>query len=371
MSTQIRAPLGVDPAPDAHDIGRQLQKFVEHAWKQESRIDQLLAYAGTSRGWVRGRSPRLAQLVEVTWSTEITDPEFKKNLRTYHRLIAGAVGLCQRARCRVPSSYSVPTTPSPPPGVESLACRIEELAERIMLPKDVPLTLKVLLGRRFALEQLLVELGDPEYLYTRAAELYAELEGTVVRWRELFPDVTPWPEDASTAGGVASVDKTRWRVGQLLAAKEADDLPQRARRELKLRALYLLLAVFVIAVGMFAVQIWRAGFPSPWLAMSAGVTGAALGMLVKLRDELNRGAQIREFLPFSFAQLVIGATAGLVVCVLNATPVINLGGAGGVAAFAFAAGFSEAAFLRLLGRILDSGNPAPPPNPKGDTATGG
>lgn len=371
MGTQIRAPLSVAPAQDAHPMERQLQEFVECAWRQESRIDQLVAYAVSPRSWIRRRSRKLAQLVDVAWSTEITDPEFKKNLRIYRRLIDGAVGLCQRARCRAMSSYPAQAPPLPPPATAPLLCRIEELTERITLPKDVPLTLKVLLGWRFALEQLLVELADAEYLYPRAAELYAEGEGTVVTWRELFPGATPWPDDELTANGAASFAKTRWRVGQLLAAKGAQDLPLRARRELKLRALYLLLAVFVIAVGTFAVQIRLAAFPSSLLAMSAGVTGAALGMLVKLRDELNRGAQIREFLPFSFAQLVIGATAGLVVCVLNATPVINLGDDGGVAAFAFAAGFSEAAFLRLLGRILDSGSPPPPAILKSDTAPGG
>ena len=47
------------------------------------------------------------------------------------------------------------------------------------------------------------------------------------------------------------------------------------------------------------------------------------------------------------------------ICVLNETPVVNIGGRGGVAAFSFAAGFSEAAFLGLLARILDSGPPRP------------
>ena len=128
--------------------------------------------SGPPRSWLR-RSSRLAALVEITWSSEIGDPEFKKNLRTSaadlrsHRVVSGA-----RSRTMAPAT-----------GVTPLSPRIDELTRRITLPADVPLTLKVLLGRRFAFEQLLVELGDAEYLCARAAELHAESKGSVVTWR--------------------------------------------------------------------------------------------------------------------------------------------------------------------------------------------
>ncbi len=96
------------------------------------------------------------------------------------------------------------------------------------------------------------------------------------------------------------------------------------------------------------------------LAGAAGLAGAALGGLLQLRDEVDRGAQVREFVPFYLGQLLIGVTAGLLVFAADDSTLVEIaGGAAGVATVAFAVGFSEAAFLRLLARV--GGAPAPPP----------
>jgi hypothetical protein len=110
-----------------------------------------------------------------------------------------------------------------------------------------------LLGQRFELERLLVEIGDEEYLRTAAARFYNEGEGTIVTWKGLFPGDPPplladlirryaTPSNAThIADGDSSAEQsklgdmetTRRLLGVLIAAKEEADLPLRARRELK------------------------------------------------------------------------------------------------------------------------------------------
>jgi hypothetical protein len=73
--------------PDAvPEEDRPLQEFLAEASRQESRVEQLLA--DPRKGFTRAN---------VSWSADIDDPEFQKNLRIFHRLITGAVGLGERA----------------------------------------------------------------------------------------------------------------------------------------------------------------------------------------------------------------------------------------------------------------------------------
>jgi hypothetical protein len=44
---------------------------------------------------------------------------------------------------------------------------------------------------RFALEQLLIEVGDETYLTGRLAEVYGETEGTHVTWRDIYGQELP------------------------------------------------------------------------------------------------------------------------------------------------------------------------------------
>src|SRR5262245_24853923 len=92
-----------------------------------------------------------AQWNDPTWSDDIEDPEFQKNLRIVSRLIAQALELCARLGRRD----------------DDRALRAElvaRLRHRLVLPDDLPLTLPVLLGHRFGLELLRVELGDETYV---------------------------------------------------------------------------------------------------------------------------------------------------------------------------------------------------------------
>jgi hypothetical protein len=339
-----------------------LQRFLALASTEQTRVDKLLACPDPRFGVLPRRCREHVERAGTTWSVDAIDPEFRKNLRIFQRLIAGAVGVCARARCSTASDASASGSAAVA-GAHRVVCRIDELGERIELPRDVPLTLKVLLGRRFALEQLLVEIGDAPHLRTRAAELYTEGEGTSITWKALYAEKPPPLFDAKEEPD-AIIKETRHMLAQLLAAKEAHDMPIRARLELKERALWLVFASSLAAFVAFAYAM-RAGDIGPvGLPVAAGLTGAALGMLIKLRDEVNRGVQVRAFLPFIPAQLVIGATAGLLVSLAAKLSDIQLASANAVGAVSFVTGFSEAAFLRLVGKIAEL-IPETAPSPRG------
>jgi hypothetical protein len=310
----------------------------------ESRIDGLIV--------------RLERLkAEPIWSHDIEDPELQKNLHIFGRLITSAAGLCERAR-----RSDAKATPR-----ARLLPRIAELQRRIVLPDDKPLTLPLLLGHRFALEQLLVELGDETYLRTRAVELYAEPEGTNVTWAVLFKSKPPLFIDGDSSLPPSALESTRAMVAQLLAAKEAQDLTFRTRRDLKTRMLSRravpFVAVFAVIFGLAIARFGNVSGGTMLLSVTAAVTGAVLGRLLKLRDDVTRGAQVREFLPLFFGQVVVGLVTGLFVSVAaDQVAILNVSSPKQLATLSFAAGFSEAAFLGLVSKITgESSAKAPGP----------
>jgi hypothetical protein len=325
------------------------------AREQERRIDVLLACPGRFLGMLGNRWQMHFKQAEVQfpWWPDVADPEFRKNLRIFRRLVSDASALCCRVGCQSTSNSRLRSS-------SSVACRIVELEQRIQLPNNRWLTLEVLLECRFTLEQLLADIGDEVYVANRAAALYAEDEGTVVTWKQLFKEEDPplihgidfANRDASGAlAHSGAIERTRSMVAQLLSAKDSYDMPIRARRALKLRALALIVPVFLLAVGLLAYAIGRESVPV-LLPAAGGMTGAALGMLFKLRDELKRGSQVREFLPFAMAQLIVGIAAGLFVSLVEASNLLNVvDNSAGVGAIAFVVGYSEAAFLGLIGNI--------------------
>jgi hypothetical protein len=290
---------------------------------EQGRIEVLMSCQGPRLLWFARAADRArAKRAGVEWTEDLGDPEFTKNLRTLHQLNTHAERLAVRG-----------------------------LAARIALPHDRPLTLEALLAHRFAVEQRLVRHGDEEYLRWRAAALYDEDEGTYVRWRDMYADPPPLLADNP---GEDARKATQTMLARLLAAKEAQDLPLRARRELKARVVWLILPLILAATCLFAaaLAIVENDVETVLLAAAAGLAGAALGGLLQLRDEITRGAQVREFTPFYAGQLLVGASAGLLVYAADSSGIVEIaGGSAGVAALAFAVGFSEAAFLRLLARV--------------------
>jgi hypothetical protein len=286
-------------------------------------------------------------------SPDARDAEFVKNLQIFLRLVTDADALHLRA------AHGLTGDPAQAAAVNG---RLEELRERITLPTDVPLTLELLLGRRFELERLLIELGDRTYLAGRLADVYDEQAGTVATWRSLYGDelpallpggVTRHPEAAQPAGA-EEVEATRQRLARLMHVKESQAHLVKARWALKQRVATPTILVLLLAVAAFAAAVARmaADDQALWSAAAAGAAGAALGGLIRLRDEVTLGTQARQFWLFFCGQVLVGAAAGVLTFLIDDGGLVAVaGGSAGVAAVAFAVGFSEAAFVGLVTRL--------------------
>ena len=283
-------------------------------------------------------------------SPDARDAEFVKNLQIFLRLVVDADALQLRATRPVSGEEARATV---------VTQRLPELRERITLPTEVPLTLEVLLGRRFELERLLIELGDPTYLAGRLADLYDEAPSAVSTWRSLYGDelpallaggVTRRPE-ASPPPGPEELQATRERLARLMHAKESQAQVQKARWALKRRVAGPTIGVLLLAVATFAIAVSLMASDDRvlWSAAAAGAAGAALGGLIRLRDEVTGGTQARQFWLFFVGQVLVGVAAGVLTFLVDDGELLAVAGGGaGVAAVAFAVGFSEAAFVGLL-----------------------
>jgi hypothetical protein len=79
-----------------------------------------------------------------------------------------------------------------------------------------------------------------------------------VSWERLVQEgrFPPGPPPILTEKpGLDAASRTKRLLEWLLAAKEAQDLPLRARRELKLRALLVVLPLIVLTTALFALAI--------------------------------------------------------------------------------------------------------------------
>jgi hypothetical protein len=351
-----------------------LETFLVLAWEEQHRIDCLLACDRRFLVLPDNRCVREARVAR--WTKDLTDPELKKNLRILHGLISDAVGICERRRLRADPDSVDPR--------KDVLARLEQLKALATLPGDAPLTLKLVLAHRFELERFLVEVGDEDFLRGRSADYLGEGEGTMVAWaglaREgLFPAIPPLLEhlgppydpgaqdeppgvDAQAVGTetppqLDDVERTRRLLTMLIAAKNEQDLPLRARRELKRQVLWAVLPVIVVTTILFGLAIGLVDDEADafLVAAAAGAAGASLGGLFRLRDEVSLGARIREFFLFYVGQVVVGAAAGLLVYVVARAGIVTVGeGTNGIAAFSFAAGFSEAVFLGLVDRMSET-----------------
>jgi hypothetical protein len=330
-----------------------------YALEQQQRIERMLKDAGLGR---RG-----------------LDPELVKNLRIVWRLLEAVIELESR------QSFSPPGERRP--GHGGLAQQEGRLRTLITLPFDESLSLPALLGRRFALEQLLIEVGDETYLTGRLAEVYSETEGTHVTWREVYgqelPGLLPGRVKAGGTGPEpdaagatrpaltgparsAEVELTRLRLARLMRAKEADDQTFRVRWELKRQAAGLVVgSLAAVVAALVGVLVWLLPDDAELFACTlAGTLGATLGGLIRLRDQIELASHIRQFRAFFLGQVLVGATAGLVTLLITRSGVVAVrGGSQGATVAAFAVGFSEAAFISLISRLGVGGGEGPSSGP--------
>jgi hypothetical protein len=218
--------------------------------------------------------------------------------------------------------------------------------------------LETLLDTRRWVEELLLECADPSLLHQRTAEEYAEEETSLLTWRELYgaelPEIL---SDSAESRSERVLISTRARLQRLVEARFSRYRPLRARRSLRIIYLCYMGPALLIAGLLFGVAI---GFQHKvevrvvLLAAAAGASGAALGGLLKFRDEVKPGAQVREFAPFYYVQVVIGAVFGLFIDIVFAAGWLKVGSsAAGIGVLAFVAGYSEPFALGIVAKMVE------------------
>jgi len=265
----------------------------------------------------------------------LSDPEVRKNVEILAARLADAMDCHRRAK--------LPETTA------------KRLAELVWEAREA-LSLETLLDTRRSVEELLLECADLLLLRQWTAAEYAEEEATLPTWRRLYGPEPPALLDQPGPPDQA-VEVTRMRLLRLVAARFWLYRPLRARRKLRTTYLRYLAPVVLLSGLLLGVAIAREVPPAAGtvlLAAAAGASGASLSGLLKFRDEVKLGAQIREFLAFYLVQVIVGGMFGLLVFLVITAGWLDLGGnPARIGAVSFAAGFSEPFALGVVAKMTE------------------
>jgi hypothetical protein len=265
----------------------------------------------------------------------LRDPEVRKNIAIIAADIADAIDLHRR--------------------VSLGEAALERLAELVTIPTEV-LSLDNLLDTRRSVEEVLLERADLQLLQQRTAAEYAEEAATMPTWRQLYGSEPPeLLNDRAGEPGKDIQAFTRARLQRLVEVRFSLYRPYRARRELRTIYLWYLAPVVALAGLLFGIAVaFQAAVGAVLLAAAAGAAGASLSGILRFRDEIKLGAQVREFVPFYFVQFVVGAIFGLLVVLVSATGWLNLdASAAQIGAVSFAAGFSEPFAVGIVAKLAE------------------
>jgi len=269
----------------------------------------------------------------------LRDPEARKNIEILAARLSDAIDLNRRQ----------PLRRSVTKRLAELLCELRE-----------SLCLETLLDTRRSIELLLLGRADLPLLRQRTAEEYAEEETTLLSWRQLYgADLPELLNDSLESPSKQAENSTRQRLRRLVAARFELYRPLRARRRLRTIYLWYIAPVLLFTGILFGFAIGTRA-QVVLLAAAAGAAGAALSGLLKFRDEVKLGAQVREFLGFYLMQVGVGAVFGLFVDLFFATGWLKLTpNPAGIGVVAFAAGFSEPFALGIVSRIIKITERAP------------
>jgi hypothetical protein len=233
------------------------------------------------------------------------------------------------------------------------------------------------------LDDLLIEHGDDDYLFSLAEEEYLRSDSDTapaVTWRDEFGRARPAGAKAFREGRGISPREHEAARNQLLALHRAQwDVYnlRRGRAELKGHLMERLSAVMAVILLGFAAAIGLAGSGHIWLnvflAASAGALGASLSAAFKMRDTIQKSLQVRAFVPIAVMQPIVGAIAGLFMLLVLESGLLEINTSvqwAARGAMAFLAGFSEPFFLNVVGRIArtEVGGAGDPPKPRSGPA---
>jgi hypothetical protein len=234
----------------------------------------------------------------------------------------------------------------------------EQQFERVLARPLTNRSLDTLIELVYALDELLVTAGDAEFVRRR---LCAERlpDGDETQLKAVQDELTSNPAPS----GEPELAAARQQLRMLYEMRRFRYRRLRARRRMKTAVLLLagMLLLGLVVVLSIGIDDAVDGHPSlVLLAGAAGALGGTLANLFRLRDDLNRGTELRAFKPSLLAQPAVGAASGLVVLLAVE------GGFLGIAdqddevrwatttMLAFAAGFSEALFVGIVRRAADA-----------------
>jgi hypothetical protein len=182
------------------------------------------------------------------------------------------------------------------------------------------LSLETLLDARGSLEELLLQCADLTPLQQWTAAQYAEEEATLTTWQRLYgtelPQLLNDRPDPFIPGGQGPYGQhareTPAAYGLAVLAVSAAEGPPGTLDDLPTPFAVWVLLFGVVLGAAIAWQV-TAGTRAVLLAASAVASGASLSGLLKFRDEVRLGAQIKEFWALYLAQAIVGGVFGLLV----------------------------------------------------------
>jgi hypothetical protein len=307
---------------------------VEAAAKPEPEFEK---YAGDVSARFRGASWQLKEGVE-------SDPELRKLLGRIYSSTTAARRLYEAGAFD-----------------EHQAGRLADLLA--IAPKTID-GLDIALEVTDRWDQLLIEVGDAEYLCTLLEVEYARVDAgtTAVTWKTLYGDRRLKASEAFVKGEQVEdkdLEEARRRLASLYRSRLVLYSLYRARVQMKRNFLLYLAPVLGILVAVFAAAIALTEPGSNWreilLSGAAGAVGATMSGTYKLRDQIDHINALREFKPVMVVQPLLGAAAALFVLLILESGLIQIGDSpldwATIGAVSFVAGFSEPFVLGVVRRV--------------------
>jgi hypothetical protein len=307
-----------------------------------------MAEASDFRGCALQRMAEIRELLSrpgwKLWKRPPLDPELRKTLARIDAAIDEALRLrsCNRLNGRVEA-------------------RLADLLD--FQPSAIGLDAALELIDQ--IDQAMIETGDLRYLIMELESEYQLTGGTALTWDELYHQRLDLIERASLLSRrKRRVSEARHRLAALRWARSDHYRRHRARQRMKKRYLWRIgavLAVLLLAMGFLLRRHQGVLLDDVLLTAFAGAVGATVSGTYKLRDELVRGSELREFSPAIVVQPLLGAAAALFVLLVLESGMVDFAGAEGWAkrgAVGFVAGFSEPFFLGVVQRVAGGSDEA-------------
>lgn len=211
-------------------------------------------------------------------------------------------------------------------------------------------------------DQLLIEVGDADFIFPLLESEQARTDTAVVTWRTLYGDQRPKALRRYLDGEDVTDQELKAAQHHLAALSRTRlswYLLYRARARMKGRVLLGLAVALGILVGLFALTIALAESGSSWselvLAGVAGAVGATMSGTFKLRDQIAGLNALREFKAIAVVQPLLGAASALFLLLVLESGLVQIGDSdldwATIGAVGFVAGFSEPFFLGVVGRV--------------------